>query len=116
MYFDEKMPEEHKSYHWLGRSSFGGRPGLFRPVRLANLYEKRDVELVDGGVHDNQEWRITGAGLQCYSGKRASGTCRGAQPSRLETSVLPRSNNILMARVPKWNIGISLRGRKRAFA
>ena len=36
-------------------------------------------------------------------------------PSRLETAVLPRSNNILMARYAKWNIGISLRERKRAF-
>ena len=76
-------------------------PGLFRPVRLANLYEKRDVELVDGGVHDNQGV----AGLleqdcNVILVSDASGQLVAElNPSRLETSVLPRSNNILMARV-----------------
>ena len=29
-------------------------PGLFPPIALNELYDGDDVELVDGGVHDNQ--------------------------------------------------------------
>ena len=102
MYFDEKMPEEYKKLPLgLAVAASAAVPGLFRPVRLANLYEKRDVELVDGGVHDNQGV----AGLleqdcNVILVSDASGQLVAElNPSRLETSVLPRSNNILMARV-----------------
>ena len=55
MYFDEAMPKEHRDQP-LGRTvaASAAVPGLFRPVKLCGLYPGRDVELVDGGVHDNQ--------------------------------------------------------------
>jgi predicted acylesterase/phospholipase RssA len=55
MYFGEKMPKEHQKLPLgLAVAASAGVPGLFRPVKLAGLYPHRDVELVDGGVHDNQ--------------------------------------------------------------
>ena len=102
MYFSESMPTHHKSVPLgLAVAASAAVPGLFRPVKLAGLYENRDVELVDGGVHDNQGI----AGLleqdcKVILASDASGQLVSEpHPSRLETSVLWRSNNTLMARV-----------------
>ncbi len=40
----------------LGRAvaASAGVPGIFSPMRIAGVYEDLDVELVDGGVYDNQ--------------------------------------------------------------
>lgn len=76
-------------------------PALFPPVSLKRLYEDVDVELVDGGVHDNQGV----AGLleqDCATilVSDASGQARDdRRPSRWLLGVAKRSNSILMSRV-----------------
>jgi len=37
-----------------GGSSFRLRPGVFAPLRIENAYEDLIIQLVDGGVYDNQ--------------------------------------------------------------
>ena len=103
MYFDEKMPEQHRKLPLgLAVAASAGVPGLFRPVQLADLYkEQREIQLVDGGVHDNQgiggllEQDCTVMFISDASGQFVT----EREPSRLETSVLMRSNSTLMARV-----------------
>jgi hypothetical protein len=94
-------------------------PGLFRPIRLKNLYPERGraivVSLVDGGVHDNQgvggllEQDCTVLLVSDASGQMVS----QPQPSSGEVSVLFRSNNTLMARVRELQHK-DLLARKRA--
>ena len=102
MYFDEKMPERHRNLPLgLAVAASAAVPGLFRPVQLAGLYPDRDIELVDGGVHDNQgiggllEQDCTVLLISDASGQLVA----EPHPSRFETSVLSRSNNALMSRV-----------------
>jgi predicted acylesterase/phospholipase RssA len=102
MYFDEKMPEEHQKLPLgLAVAASAGVPGLFRPVKLAGLYPNRDVELVDGGVHDNQGiGGLLEQDCRIILASDASGQLVAEpHPSRLETSVLFRSNNTLQSRV-----------------
>lgn len=102
MYFDEAMPKEHRDQP-LGRAvaASAAVPGLFRPVKLCGLYPGRDVELVDGGVHDNQG--VSGLLEQDCMVLLISDACgqlvAESHPSRAEISVLMRSNDTLMARV-----------------
>jgi predicted acylesterase/phospholipase RssA len=102
MYFDESMPERHRTMPLgLAVAASAAVPGLFRPVGLTGLYPDRDVELVDGGVHDNQgiggllEQDCTVVFVSDASGQLVA----ERKPARLETSVLSRSNNTLMSRV-----------------
>jgi predicted acylesterase/phospholipase RssA len=102
MYFDEKMPDEHRKLPLgLAVAASAAVPGLFRPVQLAGLYKDRDIQLADGGVHDNQgiggllEQDCTVILVSDASGQFVT----ERQPSRFETSVLLRSNSTLMARV-----------------
>ena len=102
MYFDEKMPEQHRKLPLgLAVAASAAVPGLFRPVQLADLYEERDIQLADGGVHDNQgigglrEQDCTVMLVSDASGQFVT----ERSPSRFEISVLLRSNSTLMARV-----------------
>jgi predicted acylesterase/phospholipase RssA len=102
MYFDESMPEKHRTMPLgLAVAASAAVPGLFRPVSLTGLYPGRDIELVDGGVHDNQgiggllEQECTVIFVSDASGQLVA----ERKPARLETSVLSRSNNTLMSRV-----------------
>jgi hypothetical protein len=76
-------------------------PGLFPPIRLANLFDGVDVRLVDGGVHDNQgivsllEQDCDVILVSDASGQSAS----RARPGWRVLGVARRSNNILMSRV-----------------
>ncbi|WP_264563826.1 patatin-like phospholipase family protein [Flavobacterium sp. N3904] len=54
MYY-ENAPEEYKKFR-LGYAVAASScvPVLFQPLVLKNLYKNIDLELIDGGVHDNQ--------------------------------------------------------------
>jgi len=76
-------------------------PALFDPLELNGLYPQRSVQLVDGGVHDNQgvsgllEQECTLIVVSDASGQMNSERA----PSTEAYSVPARANSILMARV-----------------
>ncbi|UOY00187.1 tetratricopeptide repeat-containing protein [Blastococcus sp. PRF04-17] len=76
-------------------------PGIFPPITISGLYDGLDVELVDGGVHDNQG--VAGLLEQDCTVllvSDASGQLRDEEdPDRGFVSVLKRSNDVLMKRV-----------------
>jgi predicted acylesterase/phospholipase RssA len=76
-------------------------PALFPPVTMQGLYEGIDVELVDGGVHDNQGIAsLLDQDCTVVLVSDASGQMRDAEhPKRGLLGVATRSNSILMARV-----------------
>ena len=76
-------------------------PGLFAPIRLRRLYDDVDVELVDGGVHDNQGVAsLVEQDCSVILVSDASGQLRDTDdPKRFLLRVLKRSNDILMKRV-----------------
>ncbi len=76
-------------------------PALFPPVTMAGLYEGIDVELVDGGVHDNQGIAsLLDQDCTVVLVSDASGQMRDAEhPKRDLLGVASRSNSVLMARV-----------------
>jgi predicted acylesterase/phospholipase RssA len=90
-------------------------PGLFPPVRISGLYDGLDVELADGGVHDNQgvaslvEQDCTVILVSDASGQPADED----DPKRWAWSVLRRSNSVLMKRVRGAQYG-ELARRRRA--
>ena len=76
-------------------------PALFPPVTMQGLYEGIDVELVDGGVHDNQGIAsLLDQDCTVVLVSDASGQLRDAEhPKRDLLGVASRSNSVLMARV-----------------
>ncbi|MDQ2919352.1 MAG: patatin-like phospholipase family protein [Verrucomicrobiota bacterium] len=116
MYYIDEAPPPHDVMP-LGRAvaASAAVPGLFTPIKLSGLYPERDVELVDGGVHDNQgagglrEQDCTVLLVSDASGQLVS----QSHPSRRSVDVVMRSNNTLMARVRELEHK-ELRARKRA--
>ena len=116
MYYENEAPPPHNDIP-LGRAvaASAAVPGLFRPIRLQNLYPERNISLADGGVHDNQgvggllEQDCTVLLVSDASGQMVS----EPQPSSGEMSVLMRSNNTLMARVRELEHK-DLQARKKA--
>lgn len=55
VYYDEIETRKEKDFK-LGKAvaASAGVPGLFPPLAISNLYLDRQVQLVDGGVFDNQ--------------------------------------------------------------
>lgn len=115
-YNDEDTPKEHAQVrlgHAVGASACV--PGLFEPLMLDNLYPERVVQLVDGGVCDNQgvgsllEQDCTVVLVSDGSGQMGSEN----NPTTGLLGVPLRSNTILMARVrvAQYN---ELSARKRA--
>lgn len=76
-------------------------PALFPPVTLERLYDGIDVELVDGGVHDNQGVAsLVEQDCTVILVSDASGQLRDdVDPKRWLVNALARSNSILMKRV-----------------
>jgi predicted acylesterase/phospholipase RssA len=76
-------------------------PALFDPIELKGLFPERSVNLVDGGVHDNQgiagllEQECTVILVSDASGQ----TNTEARPSGELPAVALRANDLLMARV-----------------
>ncbi|HEV7744535.1 MAG TPA: patatin-like phospholipase family protein [Pyrinomonadaceae bacterium] len=115
-YLDEDTPKEHATVrlgHAVGASSCV--PGLFEPLMLDNLYPERAVQLVDGGVCDNQgvgsllEQDCNVILVSDGSGQMGSEN----HPSNGLLAVPLRSNTILMARVREAQYN-ELSARRRA--
>jgi predicted acylesterase/phospholipase RssA len=92
-----------------------GVPGVFPPVTLRGLYDGLDVELVDGGVHDNQGIAsLLEQDCAVLIVSDASGQLPDDEdPSRAWWRVLKRSNDVLMKRVRAGQYA-DLEGRRRA--
>ena len=90
-------------------------PGLFPPITLRRLYDGIDVELVDGGVHDNQGIAsLVEQDCSVILVSDASGQLRDDDdPKRRILGVAGRSNSILMKRVRGAQYG-ELLGRCRS--
>jgi len=90
-------------------------PGLFPPIQLDGLYEGHSVQLVDGGVHDNQGVAsLIEQDCAVMLVSDASGQMgERKDPGRLLLSVATRSNSILMSRVRGAQLA-DLAGRRRA--
>ncbi|MEO1263649.1 MAG: patatin-like phospholipase family protein [Bacteroidota bacterium] len=88
-------------------------PGLFDPLPMDGLYENIDLQLVDGGVHDNQgiagllEQECKVIFVSDASGQLNTEDLAGQSP----LSVLARTNNILMERVRECGF-LDLKNRK----
>lgn len=95
-------PEGHREPR-LGKAVAASAcvPGLFPPVTLEKLYDDIDVELVDGGAHDNQGIAsLLEQDCTVVLVSDASGQIRDADhPARGLLGVATRSNSILMSRV-----------------
>jgi predicted acylesterase/phospholipase RssA len=89
-------------------------PALFPPITLADLYDGIDVELVDGGVHDNQGIAsLLAQDCTVMLVSDASGQLRDNEdPRRGLVNVLMRSNSILMKRVRGAQYAELLRRRR----
>ena len=76
-------------------------PGLFPPIELKRLYDGIDVELVDGGVYDNQGIAsLLEQDCTVFLVSDASGQLPDDEdPARRASRVLKRSNSVLMKRV-----------------
>lgn len=76
-------------------------PGLFPPITLPRLYDGLDVELVDGGVHDNQGVAsLLEQECTVLLVSDASGQLRDDErPGRGLLAVATRANDVLMKRV-----------------
>jgi predicted acylesterase/phospholipase RssA len=97
---DGRRPWQHvRLGHAVAASS--GVPGLFEPLAMEELFPKRIVRLVDGGVCDNQgvvgllDQECTVLLVSDGSGQSAS----QADPSENRLKVLIRSDNIAQSRV-----------------
>jgi hypothetical protein len=90
-------------------------PGIFAPITLKRLYDDVDVELVDGGVHDNQGVAsLIEQDCTVILASDASGQMQDADdPQRWFVRVLLRTNSILMKRVRGSEYG-ELRSRVRS--
>jgi predicted acylesterase/phospholipase RssA len=90
-------------------------PMLFAPVTIEGLYEGAAVELVDGGVHDNQGVAsLLDQDCTVILVSDASGQIRDQDhPRRLAMDVASRSNTILMSRVRAAQFA-DLGGRRKA--
>ncbi|HEV7681691.1 MAG TPA: tetratricopeptide repeat-containing protein [Pyrinomonadaceae bacterium] len=115
-YLDEDTPKDHAKVrlgHAVGASACV--PGLFEPLMLDNLYPERVVQLVDGGVCDNQgvgsllEQDCNVVLVSDGSGQMGSEN----HPSNGLLAVPLRSNTILMARVREAQYN-ELSARQRA--
>jgi predicted acylesterase/phospholipase RssA len=90
-------------------------PGLFPPIQLDDVYDGISVQLVDGGVHDNQgvaslvEQECAVMLVSDASGQMSERT----DPGRGLLSVANRSNSVLMSRVRGAQLA-DLGGRRRA--
>jgi len=76
-------------------------PGIFHPLAISRMYPDTRVELVDGGVHDNQGVQaLIDRGCTQFIISDGSGQMEGLRhPATSIPSVLMRSSSISMSRV-----------------
>jgi NTE family protein len=86
----------------LAVAASAGVPGIFHPLAISDLYPGGiRVQLVDGGVHDNQGIQgLLDVDCRRFIVSDAAGQMEAElDPATGLLSVLPRSNTIIMARV-----------------
>lgn len=106
VYYDD-APEEHREPRLATAvAASAAVPGLFPPITFGGLYvdengEAIDVELVDGGVHDNQGVAsLVEQDCALVLISDASGQASDVgRPARGVFGVAKRSNSVLMSRV-----------------
>ena len=78
-----------------------GVPGLFPPMPITDMYEGRDVQLVDGGSHDNQGVQaLLAEGCTRLLCSDASGQMHDEnEPGTGRLGVVLRTSSVLMDRV-----------------
>lgn len=94
-------------------------PGLFNPLAISDMYPDRRIELVDGGVHDNQ-------GIQGLLDEKcehliisdASGPMdEDRHPGTSLASVLLRTNSVMMHRLREEQLfGVTVGARAKSVA
>jgi predicted acylesterase/phospholipase RssA len=103
VYYQDAPPDGDLRRPTLGKAVAASAcvPGIFPPVALTKLYDGIDVELVDGGVHDNQGIAsLLEQDCTVVLVSDASGQLRDTDdPKRGLAGVLNRSNSVLMKRV-----------------
>jgi predicted acylesterase/phospholipase RssA len=115
MYYDD-APEQHRELALCTAVAASACvPTMFPPVTLERLYGDIDVELVDGGNHDNQGIAsLLEQDCSVILVSDASGQIRDDEhPKRGFSGVARRSNAILMSRVRGAQYA-DLVGRRRA--
>jgi NTE family protein len=98
----------------LAVAASAGVPGIFHPLAITGLYDRGiRVQLVDGGVHDNQGIQgLADEGCTAFVVSDASGQMLDDTDSPTGMfSVLTRSNSILMDRVREEQLFSLLGGR-----
>jgi predicted acylesterase/phospholipase RssA len=101
MYYSEAPPKHQKVRLGEAVAASACVPGIFDPIELRNLYPRRTVQLVDGGVHDNQGTSgLLEQECSVLIVSDASGQMNSERTPSAEVYSVPlRSNNILMSRV-----------------
>ena len=98
----DKLPD-HLANIPLGKAVAASTavPGLLHPLPLSGLYPERRLQLVDGGVHDNQGLQgLLDEGCNTFIVSDASGQLEEEkQPIPSAGAVLLRANGILMSRI-----------------
>jgi predicted acylesterase/phospholipase RssA len=107
LYYNEAYEERHKHFP-MGAAVAASAcvPGLFHPLPITNLYEEVTVQLVDGGVHDNQGV-ISLLQEKCTYIICSDSSCQIGYYPDPKTNIfssLLRSNSILMDRVREEEI------------
>jgi len=102
MWYDQAPTAELQNYR-LGYAVAASAcvPGLFEPLQLDGLYPGKVVQLVDGGVHDNQGVAgLLDEGCTFILCSDASGQMQDLDaPSNGLPAVLMRANTVMMDRV-----------------
>ena len=96
-----------------------GVPGLFHPLAISDLYpDEIRVQLVDGGVHDNQGIQgLLARGCTHFIVSDASGQMRDEpDPATGIAAVVGRANSILMDRVREEELFRLFKGNDRPVA
>jgi predicted acylesterase/phospholipase RssA len=101
LYYEEAPAALGKFPLGYAVAASAGVPALFAPLPLQGLYPDRTVELVDGGVHDNQGVAgLLDEGCKLILCSDACGQMDDqAKPATGIFGALSRSNSILQARV-----------------
>lgn len=93
-------------------------PGLFHPLAISRLYPGVRVELVDGGVHDNQGIQgLIDRGCTQFVVSDGSSQMEGEKrPSTSVLSTLLRSNSVLLSRIREEQVvRLETQATSRAF-
>ncbi len=111
--YDDIIPKQQDIELGLAVAASACVPGIFHPLAISDLYpDAIRVQLVDGGVHDNQGVEgLVDIGCTAFVVSDASGQMKDeADPATGLASVLARTNSIFMDRVREEELFRLLQG------